>query len=107
MKFPALALAVALALALACGPAWAAAPTTSPQWVDVTAHGADPTDTADSTAALNTSINLALTGGQPLYLPYGTSKVGALTIDYSGIGAVRGDVDPLRRGRRRRRKTTL
>ena len=78
MKFPALALAVALALALACGPAWAAAPTTSPQWVDVTAHGADPTDTADSTAALNTSINLALTGGQPLYLPFGTYKVSSL-----------------------------
>jgi len=41
----------------------AAAPTTSPQWVDVTQHGADPTDATDSTAAINASINLAVTGG--------------------------------------------
>jgi hypothetical protein len=76
-----------LALGLACGSAWAA-PTTSPQWVDVTAHGADPSGAADSTAAFNASINLALTGGQPLYLPFGTYKVGSgLVIDYAGIGA--------------------
>jgi hypothetical protein len=76
------------ALTVACGPALAAAPTTLPQWVDVTAHGADPSGAADSTAAINTSINLALTGGQPLYLPYGSYKVtSGLVIDYAGIGA--------------------
>jgi hypothetical protein len=70
------------------GPARAAAPTTQPQWVDVTANGADPTDAADSTAAINSSIALAIAGGQPLYFPYGTYKVSSLvTIDYAGVAS--------------------
>jgi hypothetical protein len=65
---------------------FAAAPTTSPQWVDVTANGADPTGAADATAAINTSIASAIAGGQPLYFPYGTYKVSSpIAIDYVGV----------------------
>jgi hypothetical protein len=78
----------AAALLLLAGAAWGAAPTTSPQWVDVTKNGADPSDAADSTAAINTSIAAAIAGGQPLYFPNGTYKVGSLiTIDYAGVAS--------------------
>jgi hypothetical protein len=68
----------------------AAAPTTSPQWVDITqavyAGGADPTDTVDSTAAIRAAINAAIAGGQPLYLPAGTYKVAnEIVLDYAGV----------------------
>src|SRR5262249_42011005 len=72
--------------ALGC-PAWAAAPTTSPQWIDITAapYSADPTDTVDATAAIRGAIAAAVTGGQPLYLPFGTYKVTrAIVLDYAG-----------------------
>jgi hypothetical protein len=83
---PLLAAALFIAAQLIAAESRAAAPTTSPQWVDVTANGADPTGAADSTAAINTSIGLALTGGQPLYLPHGTYKVSSLIkIDYAGV----------------------
>jgi hypothetical protein len=62
-----------------------AAQTTSPQWVDVTAYGADPTDATDSTTAIKNAVTAAITGGQPLYVPYGTYKVSSLiAIDYAG-----------------------
>ena len=65
-----------------------AAPTTSPQWVDITQHGADPTDGSDSTAAIEASIALAISGGQPLYLPYGSYKVASeIVIDFAGVAA--------------------
>jgi Pectate lyase superfamily protein len=70
----------------------AAAPTTAPQWVDITqaayAGGADPTDTVDSTAAIRAAINAAIAGGQPLYLPAGTYKITSeLVLDYAGVAA--------------------
>jgi hypothetical protein len=85
---PLLILVLAWLLHFLVVPARAAAPVTSPQWIDVTAHGADPTDAADSTAAINASVALAIAGGQPLYLPYGTYKVSSLiAIDYAGVAS--------------------
>ena len=68
----------------------AAAPSTSPQWVDVTQapYDADPTDSTDSTTAINASIAAAIAGGQPLYLPYGTYKVTSeIVVDFAGVSA--------------------
>lgn len=82
--------AAAAVLAAFFAPAFAAAPTTSPQWVDITQapYSADPTDTSDSTTGIKAAISAAITGGQPLYLPRGTYKVSSkLTIDFAGLAA--------------------
>lgn len=54
-------------------------------WIDVLCNGADPTDTSDSTSAIQTTINSAITNGWPVHIPAGTYKVSSLlTIDYAG-----------------------
>jgi hypothetical protein len=54
-------------------------------WIDVLCNGADPTDTSDSTAAIQTTINEAVTNGWPVHIPAGTYKVTSqITIDYAG-----------------------
>jgi hypothetical protein len=67
-----------------------AAPSTSPQWIDVTQapYGADPTDATDSAAAIASAISAAIAGGQPLYLPHGTYRLrSGLVVDYAGAAA--------------------
>ncbi len=83
-------LGIAWLFSLVASPAHAAAPTTSPQWVDITQapYNADPTDSTDSTTAINASIAAAIAGGQPLYLPYGTYKVTSeIVVDFAGVAA--------------------
>jgi hypothetical protein len=54
-------------------------------WIDVLCNGADPTDTTDSTSAIQTTINEGVTNGWPVHIPAGTYKVSSqLTIDYAG-----------------------
>jgi hypothetical protein len=57
-------------------------------WIDVTCNGADPTGVADSTSAINTTFNTAITNGWPVLFPAGTYKVTSkITIDYQGQAA--------------------
>jgi hypothetical protein len=54
-------------------------------WIDVLCYGADPTDTADSTTAIQTAINDAVTNNVPVHFPGGKFKVSSkVTIDYAG-----------------------
>ncbi|HEV2303337.1 MAG TPA: glycosyl hydrolase family 28-related protein [Stellaceae bacterium] len=54
-------------------------------WIDVICNGADPTDTADSTSAIQTTINTAAANGWPVFIPAGSYRVSAeITIDYAG-----------------------
>jgi hypothetical protein len=53
-------------------------------WIDVMCNGADPTDTADSTSAIQTTINTAIANGWPVHFPAGTYKVAStITADYA------------------------
>ncbi|HVH76753.1 MAG TPA: glycosyl hydrolase family 28-related protein [Stellaceae bacterium] len=57
-------------------------------WIDVMCNGADPTDSADSTSAIQTTIDTAAANGWPVFIPAGTYKLSAqLTIDYAGEAA--------------------
>jgi hypothetical protein len=74
----------------ACGGVASGAAPGLPQWIDVTQapYSADPTDTADSAAAISSAISAAIAGGQPLYLPHGTYHLrSGLVIDYAGVAA--------------------
>jgi Pectate lyase superfamily protein len=54
-------------------------------WIDILCYGADPTDTADSTTAIQTAINDAVANNVPVHFPAGTFKVSTqITIDYAG-----------------------
>jgi hypothetical protein len=69
--------AVALG-SVASRPATAAAATATvatPAWINVVSQGADPTGSADSTAAIQAAINALPATGGVVYLPAGTYKV--------------------------------
>lgn len=54
-------------------------------WIDVRCNGALGDDSHDDTAAIQTTIDAAVTNGWPVHIPAGTYKVSsALTIDYAG-----------------------
>jgi hypothetical protein len=54
-------------------------------WIDVLCNGADPSGAADSTNAIQTTINSAIANNWPLHIPAGTYKITSLlTIDYAG-----------------------
>jgi hypothetical protein len=54
-------------------------------WIDVLCNGADPTDTTDSTSAIQATITAAEAAGWPVLIPAGTYKVSSqITIDYAG-----------------------
>jgi hypothetical protein len=47
-------------------------------------NGADPTDTSDSTSAIQTTINAAVSNGWPVHFPAGTYKLSSeITVDYA------------------------
>jgi pectate lyase-like protein len=54
-------------------------------WIDVRCNGAVGDDTHDDTAAIQNTIDSAITNNWPVHIPAGTYKVTAqLTIDYAG-----------------------
>ncbi|MBV8121126.1 MAG: hypothetical protein JO081_14455, partial [Alphaproteobacteria bacterium] len=57
-------------------------------WIDILCYGADPTDTANSTTAIQTAISDAVANNVPVHFPAGTFKVtSAIVIDYAGVSA--------------------
>jgi Pectate lyase superfamily protein len=57
-------------------------------WIDILCYGADPTDTADSTSAIQSAVNDAVTNNVPVHMPAGKFKVSSqITIDYAGDAA--------------------
>jgi len=57
-------------------------------WIDVTCNGADPTGVSDSTTAINSTFNTAITSGVPVLFPAGSYKVTSkITVDFQGQAA--------------------
>lgn len=57
-------------------------------WIDITCNGADPTGVADSTSAIQTTINAAISNDWPVFFPAGTYKTSSpITVEYGGQAA--------------------